>query len=84
MKAAEAAKMVGMGDVALRDINKIPPRMLVKNGSTLLVSRSANRLEDVSGHLADYASMSLSPEVPPTPKLQRINHKAGAGRKVGI
>lgn len=82
MKAAEAAKMVGMGDVALRDINKIPPRMLVKQGSTLLVSRSANRQEDVSSHLADYASMSLSPEVPPTPTLQRINHKAGAAETV--
>ncbi len=38
MKAAEAAAAVGMDEGELREVNSIPPRMLVQAGSTLLVS----------------------------------------------
>ena len=37
---AEAAKLVGMSEAELREVNRIPPRMLVKAGSTLLVPRA--------------------------------------------
>ncbi|RQO56334.1 lytic transglycosylase [Paucibacter sp. KBW04] len=68
MKSAEAARQVGMPEAQLLDINKIPPRMLVKQGSTLLVSRTAHRDDDVSEHLADNASIAFAPDVPPLRK----------------
>ncbi|MCP6167362.1 hypothetical protein NL404_27430, partial [Klebsiella pneumoniae] len=37
MSPAEAARRTGMTEAVLRDVNRIPPRMLVKAGSTLLV-----------------------------------------------
>ncbi|MDI4632271.1 transglycosylase SLT domain-containing protein [Pelomonas sp. V22] len=79
MKPADAAKQVGMTEALLRDINKIPPKMLVKGGSTLLVPRTAKRDQDVSEHLADNASINLAPDVPP---LKRVTHKTGKGESV--
>jgi len=79
MKPAEAAKQLGMSEAQLRELNKIPARMLVKQGSTLLVPRTAHRDQDVSEHLADNASMSLAPDVPP---LRRVALKAGKGETV--
>ena len=43
MKPADAAQQIGMSEAELREVNRIPPRMLVKAGSTLLVPRSAQR-----------------------------------------
>jgi len=74
LKPAEAARMVGMDEDDLREVNKIPPRMLIRAGSTLLVPRSVQREADVSEHLADNASMSLAPE---GPGLRRVALKAG-------
>jgi membrane-bound lytic murein transglycosylase D len=79
MKPADAARQVGMSEAALRDINLIPPKMLVQKGSTLLVPRNARRSEDVSDYLADNASISLTPDVPP---LRRVALKAGKGETV--
>jgi membrane-bound lytic murein transglycosylase D len=78
MKPAEAAKQVGMNEAELRDINRIPPRMLVKAGSTLLVSRTAKRDHDVSEHLADTATLALAAEV----QRRTITHKARKGDTV--
>jgi membrane-bound lytic murein transglycosylase D len=69
-----AAKQVGMSESNLREINRIPARMLVKAGSTLLVPRSAQRVTDVSEQIADNATMSLAPDVPP---LKRVALRAG-------
>lgn len=74
MKTAEAARMVGLNEAELRDLNKIPQRMLVKSGSTLLVPRSEHREQDVSESIADNAMISLAPDVPP---VKRIVVKAG-------
>ena len=41
MRPAEAARQVGMDEAELREVNRIPPRMLVKAGSTLLVPRAS-------------------------------------------
>lgn len=79
MKPADAAKHVGMTEAALRDLNKIPPKMRVLGGSTLLVPRTAKRDQDVSEHLADNASINLAPDVPP---LKRVTHKTGKGESV--
>ena len=63
MKPADAAKRVGMNEAELRSLNNIPPRMLIKAGSTLLVPRSERTQADVAPHLADNAQMALAPEV---------------------
>lgn len=63
MKAADAAKRVGMNEAQFRELNRIPPRMLIKQGSTLLVPRSAKQDKDVSEHVADNGQVSFSPEI---------------------
>ena len=62
MKVADAAKRVGMNEDELRSVNKIPPRMLIKAGSALLVPRSAQQHKDVSEKLADTGQLNLAPE----------------------
>ncbi|WKB53721.1 transglycosylase SLT domain-containing protein [Eleftheria terrae] len=76
MRPAEAAKQVGMSEAELREVNKIPPLMLIKGGSTLLVERQARKHhEDVSAEVADNAVMSLAPDLPP---VRRTVVRAGA------
>ncbi len=74
MRPADAARQVGMSEALLCDVNRIPPRMLVKAGSTLLVPRSEQRQTDVAEHVADNATMLLAPEAPPR---RRVVLKAG-------
>jgi membrane-bound lytic murein transglycosylase D len=74
MKPAEAAKRVGMSEAELREANRIPPRMLVRAGSTLMVPRHPHRHpDDVSERVADNATMLLAPEAP---ALRRSTVKA--------
>jgi membrane-bound lytic murein transglycosylase D len=63
MRAADAAKRVGMGEAEFRSINSIPPRMMVRPGSALLVPRAAHTEQDVTSHVADTGQVSLSPEI---------------------
>ena len=63
LKVADAAKRVGMNEALFREINRIPPKMLIKQGSTLLVPRSAKQDKDVSEHVADNGQVSFSPEI---------------------
>jgi membrane-bound lytic murein transglycosylase D len=79
MRSAEAARQVGMSEASLCDVNRIPPRMLVKAGSTLLVPRSEHRQTDVAVNVADNATMSLAPDVPPR---RRVVLKAGKADSV--
>jgi membrane-bound lytic murein transglycosylase D len=74
LKPAEAAAQVGMNEATLREVNRIPPKMLVKAGSTLLVPRGASRQADVPEHVADGATIALSPDLPP---LRKVSFKAG-------
>jgi membrane-bound lytic murein transglycosylase D len=62
-KVADAARRFSMSEAQFREINSIPPRMLIKAGSTLLVPRSAHQSADVSEHVADNAQLSLQAEV---------------------
>ena len=62
MKVAEAAKRAGMSEGEFRAVNNIPPRMLVKAGSVLLVPRQGQRDEDVASSLADNGQLSLAAE----------------------
>jgi len=70
----EAARLVGMSEAQLREVNHIPPRMLVTAGSALLVPRTAARAADVSEELADNAHFGLAPDRPP---LRRMVLRAG-------
>ena len=69
MKTAQATELVGMSEAELREINRIPPKMLVKAGSALLVQRAETRAADVPEHVADNAHMALAPDVPPLRKV---------------
>ncbi|QAZ40847.1 lytic transglycosylase [Methylibium sp. Pch-M] len=74
MKPADAAKRVGMSEAELRQANRIPPRMLVRAGSTLMVPRHPHRhQDDVSERVADNATMLLAPDAP---ALRRTTVKA--------
>ena len=63
MKVDEAARQVDMPAPLLRSVNSIPPGMLLKAGSTLLVHRKGALNYDVTENTAENAQMSLTPEV---------------------
>ena len=63
MSVAEVAQRVGMAEGDLRSINNIPPRMLIKAGSALIVPRSTTTRQDVAEHVADNGQMALTPEI---------------------
>ncbi|MDD2546934.1 MAG: transglycosylase SLT domain-containing protein [Burkholderiaceae bacterium] len=63
MSVAEAAQRTGMNESELRNLNNIPPRMLIKAGSALMVPRSTGSRQDVSSHLADNGQVALTPEI---------------------
>ena len=73
LKIAEVAKRFGMTEEALRSINQIPPRVVIRAGSSLLVPRSSHLETDVGLHVADNGHMSLGPEI----LLKRTVVKAG-------
>ena len=52
MKTSEAARVVGMSEESLREVNHIPARMLIKAGSNLVVPRGNALLADVSSESA--------------------------------
>lgn len=72
MKVADAAKRVGMTESGLREVNNIPPRYLIKAGSTLLVTRAQTVRADVPSQVADNGQMALAPEI----VLRRVVTKA--------
>ncbi|HEX7888196.1 MAG TPA: transglycosylase SLT domain-containing protein [Ramlibacter sp.] len=61
MSAAEAARRLAWNENELRNVNTIPPRMLIKAGSVLIVPRK-NAAQDVPDHVADNGQLSLAPE----------------------
>jgi len=63
MKVPEAAKKVGMSKEDMISVNKIPPRMLIKAGSALLVPRPSKQEQDVTSKVADNGQLNLAPEV---------------------
>jgi membrane-bound lytic murein transglycosylase D len=64
LRTSEAARRVGMDEAQLREVNRIPPRMLVKAGSTLVVPRVNQPQADVSIDIADNATMAFAPDLP--------------------
>ena len=78
MRTADAAKRVGMSEAELRSVNAIPPRVVIRAGSTLLVPRGAATHQDVASKVADNGQISLAPEV----VLKRTVVRAGKGENV--
>jgi membrane-bound lytic murein transglycosylase D len=76
MSVSEAARRVGMTEADLRSANTIPPRMLIKAGSVLIVPRTPKTQNDVSVHVADNGQLNLAPEP------RRITVKAGKNETV--
>ena len=74
LKAADAAELVGMSEAELRDVNRIPPGMLIQAGSSLVVPRPEDRDSDVSERLASNGRLSLSPE---GGVVRRVTFRAG-------
>ncbi|MES2887624.1 MAG: transglycosylase SLT domain-containing protein [Pseudomonadota bacterium] len=76
IRPSEAAKKWGMEEAALREINRIPPHMLIKSGSTLLVPRHPQSPMDVTSHVADHATVAFAPEgLPPKRTVFRAKPK---------
>ena len=63
MSVGEAARRVGWNEGELRTVNSIPPRMLIKAGSVLIVPRRGDTQPDVASHVAENGQLSLAPEV---------------------
>ena len=63
LKVADAAKRIGMSEGELRALNAIPPKMLIKAGSALLVPRGLKKEEDVTQKVADQGQLELAPEI---------------------
>lgn len=78
MKVADAAKRAGMSESELRSLNSIPPRMLIRAGSTLLVPRQAHHENDVTERIADHGQVAFAPEI----VLRRTVVKAGRHESV--
>jgi membrane-bound lytic murein transglycosylase D len=74
MKPSEVADLVGMSEAELRDVNRIPPSMLVQAGSSLVVPRDEETLRDVPGHLAENGHLALMPD---TRGFRRVTFRAG-------
>ena len=73
MKVSDAAQKVGMSEADFRSINNIPPHMMIRAGSALLVPRTSHMADDVTARVADNGRLDLSPEQ----VLKRITVKAG-------
>ena len=87
LSVSDAARRVGMSETDLRGVNNIPPRMLIKAGSTLLVPRSAKMDNDVTSHVADNAQMTLAPEIVTrrsTVKARKGETVASIARRYGL
>jgi membrane-bound lytic murein transglycosylase D len=63
MTVAAAARRTGMDEDDLRRVNGIPPRMMIKAGSALMVPRTADNQKNVSSHLADNGQIAFTPEI---------------------
>ena len=63
MSVTAAAQRTGMSEADLRQVNGIPPRMMIKAGSALMVPRAATTRQDVSSHLADNGQIAFTPEI---------------------
>lgn len=60
----------------IREVNNIPPRMVLKAGSTILVPRSDVQDKEIAMEVAESATLAMEPDRPLT---RRITVKVGRG-----
>lgn len=54
----------------IREVNNIPPKMVLKAGSTILVPRSAlDSDQDIAKDIADNATMAIAPDLPDSKRI---------------
>lgn len=54
----------------IREVNNIPPKMLLKAGSTILVPRTEDAVQkDITQDVADNATLAMTPDVPDTKRI---------------
>jgi membrane-bound lytic murein transglycosylase D len=75
-RPAAIAARFGISEVALRDANRIPPKMRIRPGSTLLVPRPKHITQDISASLASSASLLIEPDLP---AFVRVTHTVRKG-----
>jgi membrane-bound lytic murein transglycosylase D len=75
LRTADAAKLTGMDETRLREVNRIPRGMMIRQGSALLVPRHVRHPHDVSETLADNGTLNLQRESAPKAKAA-AQHKA--------
>lgn len=69
-KIETIAARFGTTPDVLREVNHIPPRMLLKAGSTILVPKAEASIEkDITPELADSATIGVEPEAPPNRRI---------------
>ncbi|QBP76729.1 LysM peptidoglycan-binding domain-containing protein [Herbaspirillum huttiense] len=71
------ASKFGTTPEVIRSVNQIPPRMVLKAGSTILVPKNEETAAldtDLTPEIADNARLAIAPDVPET---RRIHVKAG-------
>jgi len=76
VRPEELAQKLGVDASTLMSVNRIPARMRLKPGSTLVVPRTDNDDdEDISADVAENAVLAMEPDVPNTRKmLIRVRH----------
>lgn len=89
MRTADAARLVGMTESELREVNDIPPRMLLRAGSTLLVPRDKHREHDVSERIAANGTLVLAADGPSVRRVvlrvgKRGDSVKGVARRYGV
>ena len=75
MKVADAAKRFKMSETEFRNTNNIPPKMLIKAGSALLVPRGDKIKTDVSAEIADTGQVNFAPEITLRKSQLRVTKK---------
>ena len=73
LRPQEAAKLTGVSESRLKELNRIPDKMLIKAGSALIVPRHPDHAHDVAEEVADQGRMQLTPD---GPRLVRKTLKA--------
>ncbi|MFC5473959.1 transglycosylase SLT domain-containing protein [Paraherbaspirillum soli] len=63
-----AAKF-GTTPAVIREVNHIPPKMLLKAGSTILVPKTEASNSDITAEVADNATMAVTPDAPETRRI---------------
>lgn len=69
LRPADAARQLGLPEAKLREVNSIPPRMLVRAGSTLVIPRNGKHHHDVSEDIAHNATVMFAPDLPARRKI---------------